>query len=264
MINNCCSLGLAGKLPLIEGAQAKAREGKPKPQSIYIINRRPSSFSKKGQFMIITIVLVGLAFFSMYLMVRTVDRSSVVMFEQSELSGFESLHDAIVMRNAWVQSYWWDLNWDNRAEINVTSADTTGNILMVDPNIPSGTNCNNEVRVTDAGGVELKSNINLINSPCNVVFLAPSKTGTYYIYWNNPAATEPSYRVEIAAAGEVPSIYTVSKETSPKLKFCPHAAEIASASEKLDCEVQSLIGNNKINYKIDYSTPDASFSGYLS
>jgi len=216
--------------------------------------------------MVVTIVLIGIAFFSMYLLVRTVDRNSAMMFEQPDTTNFENLHDAVIQRNAWIQSYWWNLNWENRAVVNVTSADTLGDALMVNPNIQSGIDCRKEIRVIDSAGAELKSNANSEQSPCSVVFIAPSKTGAYYIYWNNPAATEPSYRAEVAAAGEVPSAYTISAETSPAPKFCPHAEDIvpASAGGKLDCSIQNLIGNNKINYAIDYQTLGFSFSGYLS
>ncbi|MFH0868824.1 MAG: hypothetical protein V1839_01205 [archaeon] len=254
--------------PLIEGRNAiPVDESKHDAQQKPNTWRLPSSFSRRfssrGQFMIVTIVLIGLAFFTMFLLVRTADRNAVVMFEQPEAAAnFENLQNAIIHRNSWMQDYWWNLNWENRAAINITEG--AENPVMVNAGIPGGTNCNGEVRVVNSTGAELKSNVNSEQSPCNVIFTADT-TGIYYVYWNNPEAVAPSYRVEVQSEGNVPARYNILGEVSPKSKFCPNFENISLAAEaQLDCGIQSIINNKKVNYKIDYASTDFSFSGYLS
>jgi len=66
-------------------------------------SRRSRQSSKKAQFMIVTMVLIGLAFFTIFLLTRTVDRSSAVMFTERD-SDFDNLKNAIVQRNSWAGS----------------------------------------------------------------------------------------------------------------------------------------------------------------
>lgn len=221
------------------------------------------SSSKKAQFMIITIVLIGITFFTMFLLVRTVDRSSVVMFEQTQ-TGFENLRNSVIQRNTWMGSYWWNLNWENRSIIDIITGAT--NPIMIDPEIPEGINCNNEVRVTTSDGTELESNVNSELAPCNVIFNAPTPgTGIFYVYWNNPSATPPAYRGELPEVGNPPSAYTVLKEVSPKSNLCPHLVNISIVSErKLSCNITNIFSNTKVNYTVGYTTPGFSFSGFLN
>lgn len=73
-------------------------------QSSSAISRRSSmQSSRKAQFMIVTIVLIGLAFFTMFLLTRTIDRSAVVMFEPHS-THFDNLRNAIIQRNAYALS----------------------------------------------------------------------------------------------------------------------------------------------------------------
>ena len=75
------------------------RSGKPKYKEIPPLVSR-SSPSKKAQFMIMTIVFIALAFFTIFLLIRTVDRSAVVMFEPQS-THFDNLRNAIILRNSY-------------------------------------------------------------------------------------------------------------------------------------------------------------------
>lgn len=213
--------------------------------------------------MIVTIVLIGLAFFTVFLITRTVDRSSAVMFEPQHNS-FDNLKNAITTRNGWIGTYWWNLAWENRIEISITMP--AANPVEIDPQIPAGINCDLEVRVIDSAGTELQSNVNEIMSPCNVIFNAPAPgTGTFYIYYNNTAAERPAYRDVIPDTGNAPTYDIVAQDSSPKLKFCGHMQDMAMATgERLDCGIQNIIGTTRINYTINYTTLDFSFTGFLS
>lgn len=70
------------------------------PSSLVVTSRCSShKSSKKAQFMVVTIVLIGLAFFTIFLLTRTVDRSAVVMFEPQS-THFDNLRNAIIQRNS--------------------------------------------------------------------------------------------------------------------------------------------------------------------
>jgi len=220
--------------------------------------RRSCQLNKRAQFMVITIVLIGISFFTIFLLIHTIDRSSVAMFEEKEAS-FENVQNSILQRNDWIRTYWWDLNWENRTVMLVPTTLTA----QVNPQIPPGFDCNKEVRVINSAGAEVPSNVNSVPSPCQVIFSAPA-TDTYSIYWNNPSATVPAYRGSVPPAG-TPTGSMVKQESSPKSKFCPHAQAISSASgEKLDCAVQGIIGSTKVNYSINYKSLEVSYQGNLN
>lgn len=218
--------------------------------------------SKKAQFMIVTIVLVSITFFVMFALIRSIDRSSIVFFTRDSPEDFENLQNAIAKRNSWTGSYWGDLNWEERAVIEVTGSIV--NPVQVNPGILPGFNCNNEVRVLNSAGIEIASNVNLIASPCEVIFEATTP-GRYDIYWNNPSATPPLYRSSLPPFGNPPAFTIVRKETSPKSKFCPHLKQVNPISgANLNCEVASLIGNTKAKYNLDFNSLTFKFKGSAS
>lgn len=218
------------------------------------------SKSSRAQFMVVTIVLIGISFFAMFLLVRTIDRSSVVMFEERQAS-FENLQNSIEQRNIWIGSYWGNLSWENRTVVNITGG--IANPVIINPGIPSGTDCKKEVRVISSSGTEIDSNVSTENSPCDVIFSAA--VGAYSIYWNNPSAIAPAYRSTVSDTGTSPTYSTIRTEASPKYKLCRHLQDISMASgEKLDCAVQNIYSNTKINYTIEYKSFDFSFRGFLS
>ena len=205
----------------------------------------------KGQFMIVSIVLISIFFFLIMILINTIDKSSVVLFAKDSPEDFENIKNAISQRNNWVGSYWWNLSWENRTLISITVAPLL-NIARVD----------REVRVINSAGIELDSNVTSENSPCETLF-SSAIVGNYSIYWNNPSATTPSYRGNVVS-GNAPTYSTIRQETSPKFRFCRHLQSIVpSSGVKIGCAVQDFT-NTRINYTVNYASLDFMFSGILS
>ncbi|MEM4247739.1 MAG: hypothetical protein QXH80_00570, partial [Candidatus Nanoarchaeia archaeon] len=169
---------------------------------------------------------------------------------------FINLQNSITARNAWLDSYWFDLNWQNRSTILISG--TLPN-AQVNPQITAGYDCFNEVRVTDSNNNEIPSNVTAMNAPCDVVF--PASAGTYYVYWNNPFATAPPYR---ALGLGVPTGSLIRTEGAPTNMLCPHLIDAYKNIADISCSVQNIYSSNQINYSVSFHSTDFSFDGFLS
>jgi len=212
---------------------------------------------KKGQFMLIAVILVAISFSIIFTYVRSADTSAVIFFEPNSRADFINLQNSVTTRNSWLDSYWFDLNWQNRSTFLISGS----GVIQVDPQIPAGKDCFNEVRVADSGNNEIPSDVTAMTAPCNVEFAASS--GTYQIYWNNPSATAPLYRgppVPLVA----PTGALIRKEGTPTNLLCPHIINAYKGLADINCAVQNIYSNNQINYSVQFRSLDVSFEGSLN
>ena len=212
--------------------------------------------TKKAQFMLVATILITISLFIIYTYIRSADTSSIIFFEPTSKEQFVNLHTSITDRNAWLSNYWWNLNWQNRSTFLVSGS----GLVQVDPQITTGDDCFNQVRVTDSNNNEIPSSVTATNAPCNVEFTA--STGTYQVYWNNPLATAPLYRAIVPVGAPIPP---TRKESAPTQLFCPHIVDLyKKAGVDINCSVQNIFSNNQVNYSIQFQSLDISFDGFLS
>jgi hypothetical protein len=209
---------------------------------------------KKGQFMLIAVILVAISFSIIFTYVRSADTSAVIFFEPNSRADFINLQNSVTTRNSWLDSYWFDLNWQNRSTISVGAG-----LVQVDPQITANYDCFNETRVIDNNLNEIPSNVTANNAPCDVVF--NSVGGTYDIYWDNPSATAPSYR-NIGTG--TPAGTLIRKEGTPTNLLCPQLISAYKNIADISCSVQNIYSNNQINYSIQFQSLDVSFEGFLN
>jgi len=209
---------------------------------------------KKGQFMLIAVILVAISFSIIFTYVRSADTSAVIFFEPNSRADFINLQNSVTTRNSWLDSYWFDLNWQNRSTISVGAG-----LVQVDPQIPAGYDCFKEVRVTDSNNNEIPSDVTN-TTPCNVEFGASA--GTYQVYWNNPSAIAPFYRGVVPLVA--PTGALIRKEGAPTNLLCPHLINAYKGLADINCAVQNIYSNNQINYSVNFQSLDVSFEGFLN
>jgi hypothetical protein len=176
------------------------------------------------------------------------------LYANEQQSDFENLHNAIIQRNSWLQTYWADLNWQTKTAINVTGSPP--NPVEIDAGIVG--DCINTVRVFQKTGslfVEIPSKVTQPASPCNVVFNAG--TGAYEIYWNS-TTTIPLKQI----GGGV--LYPCSKtiEQVPQ-NICNNlGSSLTKNGVLLQCS--AVAETNIYNYSINYTSPVFSFIGNIA
>jgi len=215
--------------------------------------------NKRAQFMLVAVVLIAISIFMVFTYIRSADTSGIIFFEPDSRGEFTGLQNSIHTRNAWLSDYWFNLDWENRSTIEISGPIV--NPVEVDPSIPPGSDCFDKVRVTDSSQTEISSDVTAPVAPCDVVFSA--SPGTYYVYWNNPAAIAPGYRG--ISAGNPVTYLLISQDTNPSQLFCPHISKVyQKAGIDLNCAIQNFFSSNQINYAIEFHSLDLNFEGFLS
>ena len=67
--------------------------------------------NKKAQFFVISIVLVALAFFAIFLFFQASEQTSVTLFQPSSSLDLQNTINSVQQRNTWVQDYWKNLTY---------------------------------------------------------------------------------------------------------------------------------------------------------
>lgn len=212
----------------------------------------------KGQFYIITLVFVAISLALLLMLVHFVDFGPLTIIKPH--TEFTNLQNAIEQRNAWLPTYWYNLNWKSKAIVNITVGNLTPAEItsaITDVSI----NCKNEVKVFNKSGdsfVEVSRNVTSITAPCNVTFNAA--VGVYEIYYNNSAASENNQVV--ASPGNTTS-FTKSVVQVPPEGICSHFnTTLPRKNILLQCNATT--NTNTYNYSINYSSTDFEFSGSLA
>lgn len=216
---------------------------------------------KKAQFFIVALVLLAFSFFAVFGYLRSIDSSSVALFEHSSSFDLRNIHHAVDERNDWLEtsasSAWWNLNWAHRKDVTINNLGT--NPAEIDMKIASGriSSCVNELVVVNSTGGTESVSVTQGNQPCNLSFDA--KNGeTYYIYYGNLNAAQNN---PTPASGNIDSTYTLGAEQDSQV--CTHLEYIYQLEGKfLQCAAAN-VNNNRINYSINFSAPDLEFKGYI-
>jgi peptidoglycan/xylan/chitin deacetylase (PgdA/CDA1 family) len=130
-----------------------------------------------------------------------------------EWATLETNETGVWQEFTWPVSDWWDHSWTKRVPVTLT--ETAGlardaetiDVLVSAAEFPGLTSCSAELRVADADRNELPSQVygetgSGDTLSCRLLFqasLGANASRTYFIYFNNPAATPPSYTTDLTS-----------------------------------------------------------------
>lgn len=241
--------------------------------------------SKKGQFYIIGIIFIAFAFLLLFLYLNTGKEMSKVMFESTS---DEMLYNALYAtreHNEWValkensSEPWWDMAWNFRIKFNYSMPLNNANYtILLDAKIPREhvANCTNELRLVNASSYDFKAEIpsvvNASHPPCAIVFWQPLVSGqiyTFWIYYNNSAATLPSYRTFSQNTGNGSNNQLYPEEEA---SICMHLNSLPYGTNYFNCSLPSFLNlkgtqfgsgayNETANYSITFESPNLRYKG---
>ncbi len=206
---------------------------------------------KKGQFFIISIVLLTLALFVVFAYIRSTDVASSTLFKRSSAQDITNIANAIKERNMWLAD-WWNLTCSGRKHINITGP--LDDPVEVYVNL-SGFNCLN-TKITTLGNSPIEAYNASSTPPCSFTFNAGGER-EFYVYYNCsvPFITTDMQGNETSAQ--------IIKIEEPFYKLCPHLTKLyAERGISLNCSENPEV--TSLNYSIDFGSLDLKFKGQIS
>ncbi len=215
---------------------------------------RPLPMRKKGQFFIISIVLLVLSLVVLFATFTTIGEMSSRTFAHSSYDEFSNIINTIEKSNDELDANWWNTSYTKRRMFKTPGS--VSNPAEFDVSLVAGklTNCQKEVRVTDTSHSEI-TNIEVTSDipPCDLIMLSASTNTDYYVYYNSTTSTV--LKDIGAGTSATPTLYD---EIS--LNLCEHLEDIyPRRGIYLTCSDNS--DGDRITYTIDYKSNTFEFSG---
>ncbi len=154
---------------------------------------------RRAQFWAISVILLFVSVVIIFAYVRSSESASVKLFAETSDLELQNAVNAIKERNSWLASTandWFNPSWNYRklVELNIGAGDTIEFNAFINDAGKVG-NCVDDVRVTWMNGSERQSNVSATAPPCNVTIVAGTGPQSYYVYYGNPSAATPDYRL---------------------------------------------------------------------
>lgn len=214
----------------------------------------------RAQFFIMSIVLLTLALVVLFANFVTIGEISARSFAHHSSSEFQNVLKAIEDHNTYLSQNWFNLTF-NKRKLLIIQDIPIGNPVQVDVgfNTPEDiSDCAKEIRVVNDSG-EVTSHVTSELPPCEIVFDAI--IGSYYVYYDNPQADIPSYRI-IGQTGNPPTCSVGDIEQLQDL--CEHFKYIYPIRGiYFNCST-TLLDDKKFKYYIHFKAPDFEFLGNVS
>lgn len=186
---------------------------------------------RRAQFWAISIILLFIGITIIFAYVRSSESASITLFSETSDLELQNAVNAIKARNGWLASTandWFNLNWNYRRllEVNLGAGDTVEfNAFVNDASKVS--NCVNDIRVTWLNGSERQSNVSATAPPCNITIVAGAGPQSYYVYYGNPSAAAPDYRLaNTVVQGTETNAVAYSEVEVPTKNLCTHLNEL--------------------------------------
>ncbi len=185
---------------------------------------------RRAQFWAISIVLLFIGAAIIFTYVRSSEAVSVKLFTETSDLQLQNAINAIKERNGWLLSSandWFNLNWNYRRLVELNSAGGTTEFNAFINDAAKISNCVDDVRVTWMNGTERESNVSATAPPCNITIVASAGPQNYYIYYGNPSAATPSYRLaSTVIQGTETSAVVYAEVEVPTKNLCTHLNEL--------------------------------------
>lgn len=181
-----------------------------------------------------------------------VEYGSRTLPSQSQVD-FENLQNAIQQRNAWLPTYWFNLNCKNKTVADIQPGYT--NPVQFDAGINP---CVNYVRVFKLSGTT-RTEITptyIATSGCDVTFDATG-SGLYEVYWNCPTLFGPFPLLD----GNIisPSEYLAE---APAEGICSHFSKLLP-KKNIAFSCTAVNNTNTYNYSVSFTATDFTYNGSI-
>ncbi|MBI2040938.1 MAG: hypothetical protein HYT16_02430 [DPANN group archaeon] len=186
---------------------------------------------RRAQFWAISIILLFIVTAVIFTYVRSSESASVRLFAETSDLELQNAVNAIKARNGWLASTandWFNLNWNYRklVELNI-GADSTVEFNAFVNDAGKVGSCVDDVRVTWINGSERQSNVSATSPPCNITIVAGAGPQVYYVYYSNPSAATPSYRLaNTVVQGTETDAVAYAEVEVPTKNLCTHLNEL--------------------------------------
>jgi hypothetical protein len=228
--------------------------------------------NKKGQFFIMSVVLVAIAIFILISYFISIDQSSIALFESSTKTDLKNIVNACGKGtgSGGCDPTWKDENFVKRKNVTIGVPGVPGHIL-IGWSGATAEQCANETRMylnNQGEPIAIDYYMDGIISGGDCVLIpkgAVFPEEIYWIYYDSPGGTENhDYQVQAIPLDtyslDSEEAYATCNSGTTYTNMCPHLEQVYSGKFKFNC---STSGSGPYTYSIIVKSKDLYFTGTI-